>query len=266
MDKQLKKKVVEKVCRFLGLSDSELSILSRAVVSPEDLKLVEKLTSYRRFYNPDWVVRSTFEARKLYLNGKKEEALSVLGIAIHFALELISKGLRIIPIDKRDKKEISEEKIPDDAIKESFESFRLSLSYIEKNMIEEMKKKKDVSKLLGGAARLVTTMILAVITPPPVELREIARECKKIKDEVEKSPLVKNYSRNITFISFSIPFGLFILAYFNIPLAVLYIVAGSIFLGTIMKKRQNIIKRMILGKKKECSLYDERGAELLLYP
>lgn len=270
---ETKKSIVEKVSIYLGLQSNEASTLINAISSTETAGLsgesYRKRMARRRFYNPNWVINAVLEARKLYLNKKKEEAMAVLGLAIYFALDTLSSGFSIIPRGKdneKSEKKISSQPFPEEAFKDSVGEFKQSLSYIQKVIMDCMKKVKDSKQLVEKATKLVTTMTLAVISPPSENLKENIKECKKIKEKAERSSTAKMYSRVINLTSVAVVLGLFAIAYFNVLAAIAFMLIGTLILATFMKKRQHLIKKIILTNMEECSLYDEKASEYFLYP
>jgi len=262
--------ITRKVAKIIGLQQREMETLLKAVSSPEQsapqgVSLRRRL-SYRRFYSPEWILNAALEARKLYVKNRKEEAMAVLGLAIYFSQELISGGYGIF---RARKKEFSpreaEALISEKSIKECVESFKPSLSYIQREIAKWTGKRKDEREKIGAAACLTSTLIMTALYPGPAKIAEIGRECKKLKEDAEKSKTARKYSAWINATAQATVLSLVALSYFSAVLAVVALMAGASILAILLSKKKNYIKKS-LSKKGECSSYDEKAADFLLYP
>jgi hypothetical protein len=266
-------KIADLVAENLNVPESYAKILRKALSTPEEIKAsktpIGKKISSRRFRSQEWILRATLVARKLFIEGRKDESFAILGLALYNAYEKMGgKSFSRTSYNETSTtiNQSSMKKIIESSSDEASKNFKPSLSYIRESILKGIKQTKDYEDFLRKASKLTALMILAVTSEPDMEIRNIARKCLNLKNELGKSAVVKRYNKLINAISVGIIVFFLATTYFNVTIGIISLVAGTLFLSIFLKRKQDYVNRQLKEKQEKCLSLNDEAAEHLLNP
>ncbi|MEM3228847.1 MAG: hypothetical protein QXD85_01465 [Fervidicoccaceae archaeon] len=271
MRRDLLENIVEEVVKRLKLPEGSSTDLLEALSSIGKLEKEErsfgKKLLYWRYRSPEWIIRAALQARKLWMEKKREESVEIASLALYFAAEhLLTNKIAIAECSEISSLEKCLGKALDEEIEKGKNEFKLSLQFIESYIAESMKKSRNPNENVLKLIKLTTVLLLTVFSEPPSELVSMIRECRKQKELVEKSDRFKRLSLEVRVLSGGFVFLLFALFYFSTAIGIISLLVGTVSIGFLLRRMENFLKSELVSKKKECSLYQESAANFLLYP